>query len=498
MLGLDSVSLPFIVEHRRQLPFLASLLESGTLRDLRSPAVYFSDSIWPTFASGKTPGEHGQYFPFQWVAKHHQYRRIADPRWPEKLDVEPFWHRIAEAGIPAIAFDVAHTLHDERAPCLQITNWSYQSSGNAKASQPEVLKDLRRRFGHRPIGVEVPVPKTLRQCDAIRDRMIAAVRAKADATLHLMNRPWNLFVTGWFELHRAGHNLWPVDGDFASDASPDAMLAVYEEADRQLGRVIAAAEAQGGETSLLVFALHGMEPNRTQVHFLSEILLRLNRLYLGVTPKRSSRPAALNPMAFLRHVLPPGLQHWAANMLGERVQDWVVNRALTGGREWSATPSFPVLSGGEGFIRLNMKGRETPGFFDPGSAELGHYAEWLKARLSAIEVVETGEPLIRRIVDIDDALPGPRRHFLPDLVLEWAPDAPVHRIRSPDIGEIQVSLATGRGGNHNASAFVIAKGGDAFLEAFEPVRDVADLGGVAEAYLLGEREAPAAARVAAI
>jgi len=30
------------------------------------------------------------------------------------------------------------------------------------------------------------------------------------------------------------------------------------------------------------------------------------------------------------------------------------------------------------------------------------------------------------------------------------------------------------------------------------VRDVADLGGVAEAYLLGEREAPAAARVAAI
>ena len=220
MLGLNSVSLPFIQDNLSKLPVLASLLQSGTLCKLRSPAAYFSDSVWPTFASGKTPGEHGQYFPFQWVAEHREYRRIADPRWSEELDVEPFWHRVARAGVPAIAFDVAHTLHDERAPCLQITNWSYQSSGNAKASQPEVLNDLRRRFGHRPIGREVPVPKTARQCDAIRDRLIAAVRAKADATLYLMNRPWNLFVTGWFEAHRAGHNLWPVEGDFASDSPP--------------------------------------------------------------------------------------------------------------------------------------------------------------------------------------------------------------------------------------------------------------------------------------
>ena len=195
-------------------------------------------------------------------------------------------------------------------------------------------------------------------------------------------------------------------------------------------------------------------------------------------------PRALNATAFLRHVLPPGLQYRAANILGERVQDWVVNREFVGGRTWSETPSFPLPSGGEGLVRLNIKGRETPGFFETGSAELSHYVDWLKARLSAIEVAGTGEPLIRRIVAVDEELPGPRRHFLPDLILEWAPEAPVHRIRSPDIGEIEVSLATGRGGNHNASAFVIAKGGEAFLKAVEPVQDVADLGGVAEAFLL--------------
>src|SRR5206468_10001081 len=203
----------------------------------------------------------------------------------ESFDIEPFWHRVAHTGLPTIAFDVAHALHDNRAPCLQITNWSYQSSGVAKPSHPEVLKDIERRFGRRPIGPEVPVPRTARQCAASRGRLVAAVRAKADATLYLMNRPWRLCLTGWYEAHRAGHNLWPVEGDFASDAAPDAMLAVYEETDRQLGRVLAALK--GTDTALMLFALHGLEPNRAQDHFLSEILRRLNALYLGGTANGS-------------------------------------------------------------------------------------------------------------------------------------------------------------------------------------------------------------------
>lgn len=484
MLGLDAASLPFILDNRAKLPILASLLEDSMVRELQSTANHFSASVWPTFLTGKQPGEHGQYFPFQWSGRNCHYRRIADRRWSDKFDCQPFWHRVAEAGIPTIAFDVAHSLHDERAPCLQITNWSYQSSGDVRTSHPQVLKDIQRRFGRRPIGSEVPIPKNARQCAAIRDHMIRAVRAKADATLQLLTMPWNLFVTGWYEVHRAGHNLWPVDGDFASDASPDALLTVYEETDRQLGRILAALEREGTNASLLVFALHGMEPNRAQDHFLTEILSRLNGLYLGRHGNGSTKPAAPNAMAFLRRALPATLQYRAASMLGERVQDWVVNRAQVGGRVWSETPSIAVFSAGDGLIRLNVKGRESPGFFEPGSPELTDYVAWLRERLSAIEVAGTGEPLIRNIVAVDEVFPGSRRHFLPDLILEWGPEAPVHRICSPDIGEIQVSLATGRGGNHNDSAFLIARGDDAFLQAVAPIRDISGFGEIAERYLV--------------
>ena len=480
MLGLDSISLPFVQENIRSLPTLASLLEQGTLRHLSSPATYLSASVWPTFLSGKQPGEHGQYFPFQWSAEHGLYRRIAGAQWTEEFADPPFWHDIAQSGVPTIALDIGHALCDERAPCLQITNWSYQSSGSARASDPEVLKELRKRFGRRPIGPEVPIPKTARQCAAIRNQQIAAVKAKADATLYLMRKPWRLFVSGWYEVHRAGHNLWPIDSDFGSDASPDAMLAVYQETDRQLGRICAALDHDEADTSLLVFALHGMEPNRAQDHFLPEILSRLNRIYLGEQPKRSRKPSNLNAMAFLRKALPATLQYRTASLLGERVQDWVVNRALTNGRAWERTPSFHLISGGEGLIRLNIKGRESPGFFDPASPELAAYVTWLRERLAAIEVCDTGEPLIEEIVDVDETFPGPRRRFLPDLILQWAPEAPDNRIRSPDIGEIEVSLATGRGGNHNDQAFVIAKGAEQFREAIGQVHHISELAGLAQ------------------
>jgi len=490
MLGLDSASLPFIGANADRLPFLAALVADGTLAELRSPATYLSASVWPTFYSGRQPGGHGQYFPFQWCGADRTFRRIDHARWSEALYVEPFWHRLARSGAATIAFDVAHVLHDERAPGLQISNWSYQSSGAAKASDSRVLKDIRRRFGHRPIGPEVPVPKTRRECLVIRDRLIAAVRAKGDATLYLMERPWDLFVTGWYEVHRAGHNLWPVEGAFASDAPLDAMLSVYEEADRQLARVWAALERMG-KTNLLVFTLHGMEPNRAQDHFFAEILSRLNAVYTGGKRHWAARPSAPNLMAFLRGAIPPGLQYRAAALLGERVQDWVVTRASIGGRNWRETPSFAVTSGGEGLLRLNIAGRETPGLFQPGSAELGAYVEWLCARLMDIRVAKTGERLVKAVHKVDDLFAGPRRDFLPDLILEWAPEAPVTRIASPDIGEIEVSLATGRGGNHNDAAFVVARGEQALRDSVSSAASIADLAGLAERFVLPTERVPA-------
>lgn len=457
MLAIDSMSLPFARQHLNRLPTFKRLMTTGRVRQLASTAETMSASVWPTFAMGAEPGLHGRYFPFQWDPATMSFRRAAKPVWSGRFDYDPFWFDLARDGIDCIALDPVDLAISSEAPCLQICNWSCQSSGAAFSSDPAILSKLRWRFGRRPIGAEVPVPKTRRQCRTIRNRMIKALRAKTNALLWLSkNRNWQFFLAAYCELHRAGHNLWPVDAEFASDSDPDALLSVYKEMDRQLGRLIKSTALE--DTLFVIFAIHGMDANRAQDYFLPEIMNRLNNVYVdGAAPEQTTNVNA-NLFSMLRNTLPSGLQYAAVQALGEDIQDWVVNRSFVGGLDWPKTPAFPVASGGEGYIRLNIKGRERDGFFDPDSPTLAKYVDWLTNELSQIRVKETHEPLVKKITFLQSEFPGPCADMLPDLLLDWAPAAPVETIESRTIGAINASLNTGRGGNHTGDAFAIVFG----------------------------------------
>jgi predicted AlkP superfamily phosphohydrolase/phosphomutase len=481
MLGLDALSLPFLQAHLEKLPTFKGLFSSGTLIQLESTAKYFSASPWPTFASGKSLGEHGVYFPFQWDPKKLGHRRQGDPAWQTELAFEPFWYPAARRGIDCTVLDVSYVLDNETAPCRQIANWSGQHVG-AEASDPALLADIRRRFGRHPIGKEVPVVKSRSHSRSIRNRLLKSLKSKTDAILWLMERDkWRFFLASYYETHRAGHNLWPNDEEFASRADSDALLDVLQELDCELARVMDHVGDQ--RTTVILFALHGMAPNRAQDHFLQKIMARLNDRYLSERGDRSPLKQRASVVSVLRRLVPPSLQFAMASLLGENVQDWVVNRTLVGGLKWPRTPAFRVSSGGEGMLRLNIKGREAQGFFQPNSNELGDYVAWLKERLLEIRVKDTDEPLIRRISHPQELFPGPRRHFLPDLLLEWGPESPAEHIYSEHIGEIHAQLLTGRGGNHDGGAFVLVMGPGAARPELRELAHIKDIGKFAMACL---------------
>jgi len=483
MFAIDAMSLPFTRSHIHDLPTLKTLMERGVLVEPESTGKYFSASTWPTFASTKSIGEHGQYFPFQWDAAHLKQRRLFDPAWRGEFAFEPFWHEFARAGISSTVLDIGFVQNDRSAPCRQISNWSYQETANADASDPRLLAQIQRRFGRRPIGREIPVPKSRALCAKIREHMIASLERKGDAILWLMEQDdWRFFLAGFYELHRAGHNLWPIEGAFASQSDAESLLQVYRALDRQIQRIL--TRAQDEHTTVVVFALHGMAPNMAQDHFLPKIMSALNARYLaehGFAPGRAGRESL---MAHLRKLVPYNLQYAAANLLGERIQDWVVNQAVIGGHDWARTPSFRVSSGGEGYLRLNIKGREARGFFEPDSAELHHYVDWLEKALLKIRVAKTGEPLVKSILHTSELFPGPKSHFLPDLILKWVPTEPAEHIWSEDIGNIHERLRTGRGGNHAGGSFAVVAGPGANSAPFELVH-IKDLGRFARLCLFG-------------
>lgn len=486
---IDSISLDFARPHLDRLPALQSLLTEGALTRLSSPSDHLTASNWASFATGDRPGAHGHYFPFQWDARQMRFERVSSPRWREELPVEPFWHDLARRGVATIAFDPGTPNDAAKSPQTEIVNWNYQSSGSASASDPALLAELRRRFGRRPIGKEVPVPKTLAQSRRIRDDLVRSIGAKTDATLWLMAREaWRFFFVGFYEIHRAGHNLLVVDGDFGSEADPDALLAVYEAQDKALRRIL--DKAADTSTTVILFALHSMEPNRAQDHFLAPILERLASawsVHRGGAPAAPARP---NLMSRLRAAVPARIQYSLAYLLGETVQDWVVNRSLVGGADWSRTPVVRCASGGEGYLRLNLKGRERDGCLDP--ADAADFVAWLKQRLLEIRVAGSDAPLVSDVLDAHALYPGERTVYLPDLILTYAPDAPVRAIESPAIGRLEAHLDTGRGGNHCADAFMIVAGPGRAHTGIAEVKDIHDMRTFIETLLLdGIGAAPA-------
>ncbi len=396
--------------------------------------------------------------------------------WRDEFFVEPFWHEFARAGISSTVLDVSFVLNDRLAPCRQISNWSCQDTSNADASDPALLAEIRRRFGHHPIRSEVPVPKKRGLCIEIRDQLIESIQKKAEAILWLMRRDeWRFFLAVFHEAHRGGHNLWPDTAAFGSQANSESLLDVYKALDRQMQRIFDCAEDE--RTTLMVFALHGMGPNKVQDHFLLKIMSRLNARYLAERGV-AARPAMQESlMSLLRKTVPYNVQYFLAKLLGEGVQDFVVNRAVLGAIDWARTPAFRLSSGGEGFLRLNIKGREAQGFFEPDSDEIEHYVDWLKGALLEIRVGNTDEPLVKSVRRTRDIFMGPKAHLLPDILIDWAPDAPVEHIRSAKIGNIYERLRTGRGGNHAGQAFVVIAGPGAANNAAHKIAHIKDIGG---------------------
>ena len=342
------------------------------------------------------------------------------------LAFEPFWDDLARSGVETIVFDAMSVPLTDDAPGIQVINWNTQSNFAASSNRPEVLKHIKRHFGKKPIGDEIAVKKSRRTLEKLRDQLIRSARLKTEAILWLMQGfEWRCFITTYFEGHRAGHNLWPIWDDFSSDPPDDAMLDVYRELDAQLGRLLGALNLS--DTALILFSMHGMVPGYAQDHFLPPVMECINNIYLR---KRGYHLPLRRRAGFarvLRQTVPPSVQQHVRELVGQTVQDWLIDREWRGGKDWMSTPAFPVPGGGDvGFIRLNIQGRERDGFLPASGERRNDYVEFLCRSLRGLRVKQTGEPLIKDIVMTAGGVPGPTQPSIARRTPYVAPGRPGH------------------------------------------------------------------------
>ncbi len=467
MIGIDAGDIDFIQSSLDRLPRLRQLFAAREPWRLGSEAAALSSSVWPTFSTGKMPGEHGIYYPMQWDAAEMKLRRVG----VDWLAYEPFWAELARHGKRVTVLDVPFSLPSGTEQVTELLNWGSQEClGPIQSNRAELAREARRRFGSHPMGQDVPVAQTPAQLARARDDLARGARVKAELSRWLMDAAdWDLFITVFAECHRGGHLLWPGPADVPADA----LCEVYQAVDEAIGHVLDGVDL--ATTTVIVFSVHGMTANYTQEHHLLPVLERINAGFRGESIDQTE-PAAggLNPIRALRALVPGQAQQLAAAVLPDGVRDWVVRRTYHGGLNWSETPAFAVVASCEGYLRYNRLEREAEGMLEVNSAQHARYSQWLHDNLFALEETGTRRRLVKDVVSAPDLYPGPRSGNLPDLIVVWDDLLPASEIESSELGSFSGRHATGRTGDHQPTGFAVVAGDSRRLDRAPPLRHTAD------------------------
>jgi predicted AlkP superfamily phosphohydrolase/phosphomutase len=158
------------------------------------------------------------------------------------------------------------------------------------------------------------------------------------------------------------------------------------------------------------------------------------------------------------------LRSWIKNHLPIPIQDWLTMFWRTRGIDWSSARAFVALCDLDGYVRINLRGREAAGIVEPG-AEYEALCTQIAQGLGSFIDADSGIPVVDAIARIKDLYPGGRvSDHLPDLMIRWCPKpAALHRrIVSPRYSAIPWPTPgrapDGRSGNHRPDEFLLASG----------------------------------------
>jgi predicted AlkP superfamily phosphohydrolase/phosphomutase len=447
-----------------KLPAFRRLLEQGGRAQLASTAATLPDTVWTAIYSGTNPAHIAKYFYVQYDAARGDLKMMDD----HAIGSTPFWEHLSAAGRRACVLDVPKFPVSRRINGVQLANWGAHATKTQRASHPpELLAEIAQRFGPHPVGDCDAVDEDPKSLWKLRRRILEGVALRGDLYRFLMAREeWDVFFAAFSETHCVGHHFWHFQDETHPRHDPsdkhglrDTIELVYRAIDRQVGEML---ELAGSETCCLVFAGHGMGPIWHASWNLPEIL---DLLGFGKTPAKpavpapvpQSRSAHVNPWRLLKMILPGRLQYAIKAMLPKRVQDELIFRWYSGGRDWAGRRAIALPNNDSvGAIRILVEGRDRGGVVP--AAEYRSACEAIAAGLRELYDPNSGRKVVRQVVLTHDEYQGPFLEGLPDLTVLWDQTFAWHEIASPAIGRLQIRRQDGRSGSHTPRGFLLARG----------------------------------------
>ena len=522
-IGLDAAD-PKIIEKwiaKGHLPNLSRLRQQGSYGRLHNTINYSgtpsetsaTERLWVMFSTGCLPNKTGYWGPVTYDASNYQVNHDTVNGAYDYKEYPQFYalgenYRVAVFDIPVSALS-------EDIKGLQILGWGGHAPHTPSHSLPrEALPDIIKQYAKNPIlHQDYGYWWDRAYSDRIRKGLKVSISNRAKICRDILKQEnWDLFITVFGETHSAGHDFWHLSQadnplyPYKKEAS-DPMLQAFQDVDRAIGEILAEVPE---DTSVVVFAVHGMENNVTDMFsmtFLPELLYRYNfpgkfglaRGKLGVklrSPFTNPRRKSWSGEVWQRRYHPNPLKRWLMpwipskydQLLGEgeepaltspyelREQGVPLNwmPAMWYQRHWSKMKAFALPAFAAGHIRLNLQGREHSGIvalseYESICAELTQY-------LYRLTDARTGASIVKDVVrtrTIDNALSDDSALPDPDLVVLWQ-EQPSDVVDSPDFGRIG-PITYYRSGGHRPDGFLLVKSPDVKPNSDLPLGQVIEI-----------------------
>lgn len=495
-IGLDAAD-PTIMEQwmaEGHLPNITAVRDRGAYGRLENLEYYRAETPWTTFLTGVSPTKTGYWSPIKFHPDRYEAELVEAY---DHKEYRPFYG--LDPRFRVAVFDMPHVNVVDGINGIQVTAWGAHSpQGPSESSPPELFDELVAKHGPHP-GLHNDHASCydrdeIRRLQGILETGIER-RAKICADL-LQREPWDLFMTIFGEAHAAGHFMWhlsqpdhPLYEEYRHEG--DRMLAVFQAIDRAIGEILAAAPT---DAQVIIFSAHGMGTNVMDVPsgtFLPEFLYRwsfpgkyglcysdpdgplappltkckknswtwevwsrkhdnspVRRFLRRNLPYRAYKPIEpiLNGGPAVVDLISPQRLNEQGNPMAFQPSEWYRP-------SWKNMKAFALPSFSEGYVRVNVKGREAHGIVDP--ADYDAVCTELIEKLHKLVDARTGKPMVDQVLRMrqDPLDPDPK---LPDadLAVIWTEDYAVDTVQSPDIGRIG-PVPHFRSGSHRSHGFFI-------------------------------------------
>jgi predicted AlkP superfamily phosphohydrolase/phosphomutase len=436
--SLEPVLLRRFLDEGR-LPNLARHIPDAQALDVTSQGGFLHGSVWPTFSTGTSPGQHGIYFWTQWFAEDMAHDRNAR-LW---TGVKPFWRALIPAGRKATVVDVPYVPPVEAPGFRTCIGWGLHDEIVARSSPAEFRTWIDKTFGRNPLTADTLEPHTPREKLEMTSTMRKGVEMRTRLLEALVSRPdWDFLLVNFSEVHEAGHYLTGSETIAPGLSNLDAMAKVLEPLDRAWPRIVAAA---GPDCDVLFLALMGMFEQRDFEAFGAQILA----LFQGKEP--TDHAAHPDLIRRVRELLPNSVHRAIWTSMPAKWRVGRVNKLRAQRNDYETARLFTVVHDTQPAVRINLAGRETPGIVQPEEAPV--LLDSLETLMRQFTTPEA-QPAFLRLWRAAVEEPGPNSHRLPDAIMFTNPEVKqASELIGPDGIVLMSSHREARNGNHSDNGF---------------------------------------------